>query len=128
MNAETTDRALTTEEAGELRARLRSEGWSSDCGWVTVGARSAISAIRATGGETRRTIAYLATLRSIDGGAPRVWKDGDVPAPPEADAREVMMADGEANEWQSETFEAPAATVGEPSEAGEPAEEPALQH
>lgn len=127
MNVETTDRALTAEEAGELRARLRSQGWSSDCGWVTVGARSAISAVRAAGGgETRRTIAYLATLRSVDGGAPRVWKDGDVPAPPEADAREVMVADDEANEWQSETFEAPAATVGEPEDADEPAEEPAL--
>lgn len=112
-----TDQPETPEEAGEVRQRLLHEGWQSDLGWAEVGAGSAIAAVKAAGeAEARRTIAYLASLRALDQGAPRVWKDGDVAAPAEADAREVMLAEPEVDDWRSETFEAPAETV-EPARA-----------
>lgn len=95
-------------EAGALRQRLRLHGWRSDLAWIDVGARSASGAVSAAGGgDVRRTLAYLPALRSIDGGAPRVWKDGDVPAPSVADVREVMLATDGVAEWISEVFEAP---------------------
>lgn len=106
------DELDTPEEAGEVRQRLRQEGWQADLGWADVGAGSAAAAVRAAGDrEARRTIAYLASLRALDQGAPRVWKDGDVPAPPEADAREVMVAEPDLADWRSEIFEAPVETV-----------------
>jgi hypothetical protein len=98
----------TPEAAGELRHRLREHGWRTDLAWVAVGSRSAGGAVRAAGGEdVRRTVAYLPTLRSLDGGAASVWKHGDVPAPPAADVREVMLATDGVDEWISELFEAP---------------------
>lgn len=106
------DELDTPEEAGEVRQRLRQEGWQADLGWADVGAGSAAAAVRAAGDrEARRTIAYLASLRALDQGAARVWKDGDVPAPPEADAREVMVAEPDLADWRSEVFEAPVETV-----------------
>lgn len=102
----------TPEATGEVRQRLRSEGWRADMYWADVGVSSAPGAVRAADGPTaRRTIAYLASMRAVDRGAPRLWKDGDVPAPPEADAREVMIAEHGVDEWRSETFEAPVQTV-----------------
>lgn len=112
-----TDRQLTEEAAGELRQRLREEGWSSDMGWLPVGVGSAPGASRAAGGTTRRTVAHLPSVRAIDGGAPRVWKDGDVAVPSEADAREVMVAETEADDWQPETFEVPPEQVFDPEDA-----------
>lgn len=107
----------TPEAAGEVRQRLLHEGWQSDLGWVEVGAGSAIAAVRAAGeAEARRTIAYLASLRALDQGAARVWKEGDVAAPAEADAREVMVAEPNADDWRSEVFEAPVETVEEAPE------------
>jgi hypothetical protein len=115
MNSEITmhiDRPDTPEAAGELRHRLRVEGWQSDVTWTEVGSRSAESAVRASGGaEVRRTVAYLASVRAVDGGAPKVWKDGAVPVPPQADAREVMLATSGVTDWISEVLEAPAETV-----------------
>lgn len=116
MTRETTptpiDQLNTPEEAGEVRQRLRQEGWQADLGWADIGTGSAAAAVRAAGDrEARRTIAYLASLRALDQGAPRVWKDGDVPVPPEADAREVMVAEPDLADWRSEVFEAPVETV-----------------
>ncbi len=116
MTRETTptpiDQLSTPEEAGEVRQRLRQEGWQADLGWADIGTGSAAAAVRAAGDrEARRTIAYLASLRALDQGAPRVWKDGDVPVPPEADAREVMVAEPDLADWRSEVFEAPVETV-----------------
>lgn len=109
---ETPETPETPEAAGEVRQRLLQQGWQSDLGWVEVGAGSAIAAVRAAGeAEARRTIAYLASLRALDRGAPRVWKEGDVAAPAEADAREVMVAEPNADDWRSEVFEAPVETV-----------------
>lgn len=102
----------TPEVAGEVRQHLRSEGWQADLYWTEIGVGSAPVAVRAAGGvAARRTIIYLVSLRSVDQGAARLWKEGDVPAPPEADAREVMVAEPGEAEWQSETFEAPAEVV-----------------
>lgn len=102
----------TPEAAGEVRQRLRSEGWQADLGWLEVGVGSAPAAVRVAGETSaRRTVAYLASLRSLDQGAARVWKEGDVPAPSEADAREVMIAEPQADDWRSEVFEAPAETI-----------------
>lgn len=107
-----TQQPETPEAAGEVRQRLLHEGWQSDLGWAEVGSGSAIAAVRAAGeAEARRTIAYLASLRAVDRGAARVWKEGDVAAPAEADAREVMVAEPDAEDWRSETFEAPVETV-----------------
>lgn len=102
-----TDRQLSEEAVGALRQRLRDDGWRSDVGWATVGSGSAAIAQ----GEARRTIAYLASLRAVDGGAAKVWQEGDVPAPPEADAREVLVTGDDDSEWHSEVLEAPAETV-----------------
>lgn len=109
MTQNDTDRQLTAEAVGELRERLRAQGWSSDLGWTMVGSRSALAV--AADGEARRTVAYLASLRAIDGGASGVWKDGDVPAPPEADAREVLTARPGDSDWHSELLEAPVENV-----------------
>lgn len=118
-----TERPATPQAAGELRHRLRIEGWQSDLTWVEVGSGSASGAVRAAGGDdVRRTIAYLASLRALDGGAPRVWKEGAVPVPAQADAREVMLATEGVTEWISEVLEAPVTTaVEEDDEAGAPA-------
>lgn len=107
MREEDTDQQLSPEVAGELRQRLREDGWRSDMGWAKVGAGSAALAQQ----DARRTIAYLASLRAIDGGAGKVWQEGDVPAPAEADAREVFVARAADTEWHSEVLEAPATTV-----------------
>ena len=40
-----------------------------------------------------------------------MWKEGDVAAPAEADAREVMLAEPNADDGRSEVFEAPVETV-----------------
>lgn len=114
----------TPEAAGEVRQRLRGEGWQSDLGWLEVGVGSAPAAVRVAGDTpARRTVAHLASLRALDQGAPRVWKDGDVPAPREADAREVMLAEPHANDWRPEVFEAPVETVeGEGSDSADDAE------
>jgi hypothetical protein len=97
----------TPEAAGELRQRLRERGWRTDLAWVEVGSRSATGAVRAAGGDVRRTVAYIPALRAIDRGALQMWKDGDVPVPPIADVREVMVATSGVDEWISEVFEAP---------------------
>lgn len=110
-SAQHTERALTPEEAGTLRERMREHGWRSDVGWMAVGTGSSAAVARGEGESVRRTIAYLPSLRAVDGGASRLWKDGDVPAPREADAREVMIADPDVSDWQSESLEAPAETV-----------------
>jgi hypothetical protein len=108
----TETRPDTPEAAGEVRQRLRRAGWQSDFAWIEVGAGTAPAAVHAAGEEeARRTIAYLASLRSVDQGAARVWREGDVPAPHEADAREVMVAGPDVADWHSEVFEAPAETV-----------------
>lgn len=114
--------AETPQAAGELRHRMRDDGWQSDLTWVEVGSRSASGAVRAAGGEdVRRTVAYLASLRALDGGAPRVWKEGAVPVPAQADAREVMVATEGVTEWISEVLEAPVTTTSdEGDEAGAP--------
>jgi hypothetical protein len=113
-------RPQTAEAAGELRQRLRAAGWRTDVGWSDVGSRSAQVAVQGAGGApTRRTIAYVPRLRAVDGGAGRLWMDGDVAAPPEADAREVMIARPDSDEWQSETFEAP---LGHVAAGNEPTE------
>lgn len=111
----------TPKAAGEVRQRLLHQGWQSDLGWAEVGAGSAVAAVRAAGeAEARRTIAYLASLRALDRGAARVWKEGDVAAPAEADAREVMVAEPHADDWRSEVFEAPVETVEDaPEEASD---------
>lgn len=101
------EHARTPHGAGALRVRLREAGWSSDLSWVEVGARTAISAARAAGGEARRTIAYLPSLSAVDGGTRRLWKEGDVPVPSVADVREVMLATETCEDWISELFEAP---------------------
>jgi hypothetical protein len=107
-----TDRPNTVTAAGELRQTLRDRGWRSDLAWIEVGARSASGAVHAAGGgEARRTVAYLSAVRALDGGALRLWKDGAVPVPPQADVREVMLATAGVEEWISELFEAPATTV-----------------
>lgn len=99
---------MSAEQAGHLRQLLREQGWRTDLGWVEVGARSASMAVRAaSGGDVRRTIAYVPGLRSLDGGAPRLWKQDDVPVPPVADVREVMVATGGSDEWMTESFEVP---------------------
>lgn len=113
MSEQDTDRQLSEEAAGELRQRLREDGWSSDLAWATVGSGSASTAQD----DERRTIAYLASLRAVDGGAPKVWQEGDVPAPAEADAREVLVTSANDSEWHSEVLEAPATTVTESPEA-----------
>lgn len=115
MSEQDTDRQLSEEAAGELRQRLREEGWSSDLAWATVGSGSASTAQ----GDERRTIAYLASLRAVDGGAPKIWQEGDVPAPAEADAREVLVTSEDDSEWHSEVLEAPATTVTESPESQE---------
>ena len=108
-----TERPRSAEAAGEARLRLRAEGWRSDLAWSAVSSGSAPAAVRAAGGASaRRTIAYVPALRALDGGAGKVWKEGDVPAPPEADAREVMRATAEGYDWESEVFEAPPEAVG----------------
>lgn len=107
MTEEQTERQLTEEAAGELRQRLRDEGWRADAGWTAVGSGSAVQAE----GETKRTLAYLASVRAVDGGAAKLWKEGDVPVPAEADAREVLVARAGDSEWHSEVLEAPAVTV-----------------
>lgn len=115
MSDRDTDRQLSEEEAGELRQRLRESGWSSDLAWANVGSGSAATAQ----GEARRTIVYLASLRAVDGGAAKVWQEGDVPAPAEADAREVFVTSDEDSEWHSEVLEAPATTVAGSVETGD---------
>lgn len=120
---EMTDRQLTEEAAGELRQQLRRDGWRSDLAWAAVGVGGAVSAEA----EARRTIAYLASVRAVDGGSARIWKEGDVPAPVEADAREVFVAHADGTEWHSETLEAPALTVAGTS-APELEEEPDEDH
>lgn len=92
--------------AGELRQRLREEGWQADLAWAKVSSGTATQAVHASGGEpVRRTIAYLSSVRKIDGGASQLWKEGDVASPPEADAREVMVATPDDPDWHSEHFE-----------------------
>lgn len=111
-NPVTTETRTREEAVGELRQQLLAAGWRSDFRWSDVGSATASAAVRAAGGEaTRRTIAYLSSLRAVDGGAAKVWMDGDVPAPRQADAREVMLATPADSDWQSETFEAPVVTV-----------------
>lgn len=123
MSHDQTDRQLTTEATGELRERLRAQGWSSDLAWTTVGSRSAAAIAEGVAeGQAKRTIAYLASLRAVDGGALGVWKDGDVPAPPEADAREVLTARPGDTDWHSELLEAPAESVESVHEADADAE------
>lgn len=95
------------QDAGRLRERLRAEGWSADLAWATVGSGSAAW----EDGASRRTIAYLSSLHREDGGARRLWHDGDVAVPPVADAREVMVAMRDSGEWMSETLEAPPVLV-----------------
>jgi hypothetical protein len=103
-----TTRPQTVQHAGELRHTLRERGWRADLAWVEVGARSAGGAVSAAdGADVRRTIAYVPALRALDGGTPRLWKDGDVPVPPVADVREIMLATQGIDEWISEVFEAP---------------------
>lgn len=103
---------VTPEQAGELRQLLRGQGWRADLGWVEVGARSARMAARAAGGgDVRRTIAYVPGLRSLDGGTSRLWKEHDVPVPPVAEVREVMLATDDSDEWMTESFEVPPARV-----------------
>lgn len=113
MGEQHIDQQLTEEAAGELRQRLRREGWQADVGWAEVGSGTAASTLD----ETRRTLAYLASVRAVDGGAAKLWKEGDVPAPAEADAREVLIARPDDSEWHSEVFEAPAVTVAAGDEA-----------
>jgi hypothetical protein len=114
-----TDRPQTPEAAGELRQQLRDLGWRSDLGWVSVGSGSAQAAVKAAdGADARRTIAYFPAIRALDGGALRLWRDGDVPVPPEADAREVMVATADGFDWLSEVLEAPATTVDDERETG----------
>jgi hypothetical protein len=109
---DTTARPQTARAAGELRQLLRERGWRADLAWAEVGSRSASGAVTAAGGaDVRRTIAYLPSLRALDGGTLRLWRDGDVPVPAAADVREVMVATAGAEDWHSETFEAPAARV-----------------
>lgn len=104
----TSDRLGTPEQVGELRQLLREHGWRADLGWAEVGARSASVAVHAAGGDdVRRTIAYLPALRTIDGGALRLWKHDDVAVPPVAAVREVMVATEGLDEWMTETFEVP---------------------
>ncbi len=101
-------RPKTLQAAGELRQTLRDRGWRADLAWAEVGARSASGAVSAArGADVRRTIAYVPALRALDGGTPRLWKDGDVPVPPVADVREIMLATQGVAEWISEIFEAP---------------------
>jgi hypothetical protein len=107
----TRPRPTTPAEAGVERQRLRQRGWRSDLAWAEVGSRSAAAAVKATGGDTRRTIAYLPALRSLDGGSLRLWRDGDVPAPATADVREIMLATDGVEDWISEAFEVPPASV-----------------
>jgi hypothetical protein len=104
-------RISTPEAAGALRMRLRDNGWRADLAWVEVGRRSATAAVRAAGEDVRRTIAYLPSLSALDGGTPRLWRDGDVPVPAAADVREVMLATEDCEDWISETFEVPAQRV-----------------
>ncbi len=94
-------------DAGMLRERLRAQGWSADLAWAMVGSGSAAW----EDGASRRTIAYLSSLHREDGGARRLWHDGNVAVPPIADAREVMVAMPDSGEWMSETLEAPPALV-----------------
>ena len=113
MSANTKIVPVTADAAGQLRERLRAAGWRADVRWTAVGSGSAAAAVAAAEAARQapptRTIAYLSSLRTIDGGAPRVWTEGDVAVPHVADAREVMSAhDGE---WISHTLEAPARTV-----------------
>ena len=118
-DTEGAERALTPEEVGELRERLRQDGWRSDVGWVSVGVGASAQVSQEGQEPVRRTIAYLPSLRAVDGGAARLWKDGDVPAPRQADVREVMVADPQASDWHSETFEAPVTTVVHDTDAAE---------
>jgi hypothetical protein len=108
----TTARPTTATAAGELRQTLRQVGWRADLAWADVGSRSAGAAVRAAGGgAVRRTIAYVPALKTLDGGALRLWKNGDVAVPLVADVREVMIAIEGSDEWTSEVFEAPPSRV-----------------
>lgn len=98
---------MDAETAGALREQLREAGWRSDLAWALVGVGHAGT----VQGEARRTIAYLPSLRAVDGGASKVWQDGDVPAPAVADAREVFVTRPDDTEWHSESLEAPARTI-----------------
>jgi hypothetical protein len=119
---DTTVRPTTATAAGELRQTLRQVGWRADLAWADVGSRSAGAAVRAGGGAVRRTIAYVPALKTLDGGALRLWKNGDVAVPAVADVREVMLAVDGSDEWISEVFEAPPSRV--ETSAGEEARAP----
>lgn len=111
MNRQATHPPTDPETAGALRERLRNEGWRSDLAWAVIGSGSAAT----VSGEARRTVVYLGSLREVDGGAGKLWKPGDVPAPPVADAREVFLTRPGDTEWHSHRLEAPATTVVTPS-------------
>lgn len=104
MNRQAT---LTDPQAAGARQQLRNEGWRSDLAWAVIGSGSAAT----VSGEARRTVVYLGSLREVDGGAGKLWKPGDVPAPPVADAREVFRTRPGETEWHSHRLEAPATTV-----------------
>lgn len=105
MNDQLTHRPTDSQTAGALRQQLRDEGWRSDLAWVVVGSGSAAT----VSGRAHRTVVYLGSLQDVDGGASRLWKPGNVPAPAVADAREVFMTRPGDTEWYSESLEAPCA-------------------
>lgn len=107
MNPQAPDRPTDPQAAGALRQQLRSEGWRSDLAWAVIGSGSAAT----VSGEARRTVVYLPSLRDADGGAAKLWKPGDVPAPAVADAREVFRTRPGETEWHSHRLEAPATTL-----------------
>lgn len=107
MNPTPAHRPTDPQAAGTLRQRLRNEGWRSDLAWAVIGSGSAAT----VSGEARRTVVYLGSLREVDGGAAKLWRPGDVPAPAVADAREVFITRPGDTEWHSHRLEAPATTV-----------------
>lgn len=109
MTDQLTQEPTDSQTAGALRGQLRDAGWRSDLGWAVVGSGSAAT----VSGEAYRTVVYLSSLRNVDGGAARVWKPGDVPAPAVADAREVFVTRPGDTEWHSQSLE-PAPTVHPP--------------
>lgn len=107
MNRQATHLPSDPEAAGALRQRLRNEGWRSDVAWAVIGSGSAAT----ISGEAHRTVIYLGSLRDVDGGAGKLWKPGDVPAPAVADAREVFRTRPGDTEWHSHRLEAPPLTI-----------------